>query len=116
MRPLSNARVQHILTTALRLPEPCFRLRRWGDLVSGSVISATFRGKGNFQRQEMIRKAFDKALGDDPFRAATGPAVTTTGPSGPPPPAQSRLTAARRVFRDTARRVRPNLDAPLTTP
>jgi acid stress-induced BolA-like protein IbaG/YrbA len=69
MRPLSKAKVQEILTTALRLREPRFRLRRYGNLVSGSVISQTFRGKGDFQRQQMIRKAFDQALGEDSFRA-----------------------------------------------
>ncbi len=68
-RRLSTARIQKILTTALRLREPRFKLHDDGYFVSGSVISETFRGQGDLQRQKTIRKAFDKALGEDSFSA-----------------------------------------------
>jgi acid stress-induced BolA-like protein IbaG/YrbA len=67
MRPLSKARVREILTTELRLREPRFVLQKMGSRVSGHVISQTFRGKGDFQRQQIIRKALDKAVGEDSF-------------------------------------------------
>ena len=69
MRPLSKAQVQQILTRRLRLREPRFLLRRVGNRVSGSIVSESFRGKGDFRRQEMIRDALDAATGGQSFSA-----------------------------------------------
>jgi len=68
MRSITKSKVEAILTTALRLSEPRFRLEKYDGRVSGSVISASFRGKRDHRRQEMIRNALESALGDNTYR------------------------------------------------
>ena len=59
---MSHDRLKEILTRRLRLKDPYFRLQGKGR-VSGSVVSATFAGKGDSDRQKMIWDALDKELG-----------------------------------------------------
>lgn len=58
-------RLQEILTDALKLRDPEFRLHSHGGRVSGSVVSASFRGKPDHKRQQMIWDALDDRLGDE---------------------------------------------------
>lgn len=59
---MSHAKLKEILTRRLRLKRPQFRLEG-KDRISGSVISSTFAGSGDSQRQKMIWDALDEELG-----------------------------------------------------
>jgi acid stress-induced BolA-like protein IbaG/YrbA len=59
---MSHDKLKEILIRRLKLEDPYFRLEGRGR-VSGSVVSATFAGKGDSQRQRMIWDALDKELG-----------------------------------------------------
>lgn len=69
MRTLSKTRLQEILTRRLRLKAPGFRLEWSGAWWIGSIISETFRGKGDLQRVRMIRRALEAELGTAADRA-----------------------------------------------
>jgi acid stress-induced BolA-like protein IbaG/YrbA len=59
---MSHDKLKEILIRRLRLKDPHFRLEGRGR-VSGSVVSATFVGKGDSDRQRMIWDALDEELG-----------------------------------------------------
>src|SRR4051794_38515350 len=59
---MSHDKLKEVLTRRLRLKDPYFRLEGRGR-VSGSVVSATFAGKGDSDRQRMIWDALDEELG-----------------------------------------------------
>ena len=59
---MSHDKLKEILTRRLKLKDPHFRLEGRGR-VSGSVVSATFTGKGDSERQKMIWDALDKEFG-----------------------------------------------------
>jgi acid stress-induced BolA-like protein IbaG/YrbA len=59
---MSHGALKEILTRRLRLKEPRFQLQGRGR-VSGSVISSTFAGKRDHERQQMIWDALEKELG-----------------------------------------------------
>ena len=59
---MSHDKLKEILTRRLKLKEPHFRLEGRGR-VSGSIVSATFAGKGDSDRQRMIWEALDAELG-----------------------------------------------------
>ncbi|HZK81751.1 MAG TPA: hypothetical protein VFC46_11805 [Humisphaera sp.] len=61
---ITKAAVEAALKSKLKLKEPQFRLEKWGSLISGSVISTTFKGKGDWRRQIMISDALETAFGD----------------------------------------------------
>ncbi len=63
MPALTQKRLQEVLTTELKLRDPEFRLRRSGDRIIGSVISTSFKGKGDLARQNRIGDALEKAFG-----------------------------------------------------
>lgn len=65
MQKLTMARLEQILTKELSLESPEFRLERWKERLNGSVISDTFKGKRDHQRQVMIWDALDAALGKE---------------------------------------------------
>ena len=65
MPALSKKKVQEILTRRLRLAEPEFRLERDGTWIFGSIISRSFKGKGDYKRQELIRRALEAELGTE---------------------------------------------------
>ena len=55
--------IKRILNTRLSLKDPEYRLEKTGTRFVGDVISASFKGKRDHQRQEMIWNALDDALG-----------------------------------------------------
>ena len=59
---MSQSKLKEILTRRLRLENPIFRLQGRGR-VSGSLMSPTFSGKGDSERQQMIWDALDEELG-----------------------------------------------------
>lgn len=69
MRALTKTRLQEILTRRLKLKAPRFKLEWSGAWWNGSVISDTFRGKGDLQRVRMIHRALEAELGKAGDRA-----------------------------------------------
>ncbi len=63
MGTLSKDKLETILTARLPLQDPDFRLERVGGRLVGNIISPSFRGKRDHQRQDMIWKALEAALG-----------------------------------------------------
>jgi acid stress-induced BolA-like protein IbaG/YrbA len=59
---MSHVKLKQILTRRLRLKSPRFHLEGRAR-ISGSVVSSTFAGKGDHERQRMIWDALDKVLG-----------------------------------------------------
>lgn len=59
---MTHEQLKEILTRRLRLQDSEFNLEGRGR-VSGRVVSATFAGKGDSQRQKMIWDALDAELG-----------------------------------------------------
>ena len=68
MHNVSKKMLTDILTRGLRLREPRFVMERWDDKWNGSIISPSFRGKGDFARQQAIWTVLEKGLGAKPFR------------------------------------------------
>jgi acid stress-induced BolA-like protein IbaG/YrbA len=68
MAAFSKKILQGILTDELALQEPRFKLEKYGSHWNGSVISKTFKRKGDHQRQQMIWDALRRALGKDAVR------------------------------------------------
>lgn len=64
---MTHERLKEILTRRLRLRNPQFRLEGKGR-VSGRLVSATFAGKGDSERQKMIWDALDAELGASSVR------------------------------------------------
>ena len=65
MRALTVSGVKKLLTEALKLQEPRFILEKSGTMISGSIISKSFRGKKDLARLDMIHDALSAALGPD---------------------------------------------------
>jgi acid stress-induced BolA-like protein IbaG/YrbA len=63
MAKVTKSDLERILTARLGLREPEFHLERNGQRISGNIISATFRGKRDHERQEMIWDALEAELG-----------------------------------------------------
>src|SRR5260370_28814645 len=59
---MSHEKLKEILTRRLSVKDPHFRLEGRGR-ISGSLVSPTFTGKPDHQRQQMIWDALDKELG-----------------------------------------------------
>jgi len=57
--------IEKALRQKLGLADPQFRLEQMGSRVSGSVISSSFEGKGDRERQEMLWHALDEAFGEE---------------------------------------------------
>jgi acid stress-induced BolA-like protein IbaG/YrbA len=64
----SKKRLQEILTKRLHLYNPLFRIEKEGQRLFGSIISRSFKGKGDFKRQDLIHKALEAELGPDASR------------------------------------------------
>src|SRR5205807_3143414 len=60
---MSQAKVRELLTRRLRLKDPRFDLEKVTSKLSGSVISSSFKGKTDLQRQQMIWNALEAELG-----------------------------------------------------
>jgi acid stress-induced BolA-like protein IbaG/YrbA len=65
MAALAQSKLKALLTGTLKLRNPRFVLERTGTMVSGSIISESFAGKDDLERQISIRDAVDAALGPD---------------------------------------------------
>lgn len=63
MPKVSKSQLQSALVRELKLAQPVFRLESNGARVSGSVVSETFRGKKDHERQRMIWDALEKVYG-----------------------------------------------------
>ncbi len=59
---MSHEKLKEILIRRLKLKDPHFRLEGKGR-ISGGLVSATFTGKGDHERQQMIWDALDEELG-----------------------------------------------------
>ena len=68
MAALSKKKLGEILTRRLRLSEPQFRLEKDGSMIFGSIIFPSFEGKGDLERQRLIRRAVESELHEDAFR------------------------------------------------
>lgn len=68
MPQVTKQQVQQILTDGLKLASPEFMLEKAGGRLSGNVISASFKGKRDHERQRMIWDALDAALGAESAR------------------------------------------------
>lgn len=60
---MATKKLQSILTKRLHLQQPQFVLELLGRRVIGTLISATFRGKADRQRQKMIWDALEAEFG-----------------------------------------------------
>lgn len=60
---MSKLKLQQLLSHHLALEQPEYRLEKIGAKLAGSIISTTFRGKSDRQRQKMIWNALDSELG-----------------------------------------------------
>jgi acid stress-induced BolA-like protein IbaG/YrbA len=65
MAKLTKDKLKQILTNQLKLEEPEFRLEKAGSRLVGNVISATFKGKRDHERQRMIWDALTAELGPE---------------------------------------------------
>jgi acid stress-induced BolA-like protein IbaG/YrbA len=63
MHKLTLSNLQKILSKNLSLKNPIFHFQRYGERINGSVISDSFKGKVDSERQQMIWDALDHALG-----------------------------------------------------
>ncbi|HLX64279.1 MAG TPA: hypothetical protein VKX17_23605 [Planctomycetota bacterium] len=68
MQKLTKSRLQDILTRKLALRAPEFRLEKWGPRLGGSIISDSFKGKQDTERQFLIWDALESELGADASR------------------------------------------------
>ena len=64
-RTITKERLERILSSRLALKEPVFLIERVGDRLVGDIISATFKGKRDHERQNLIWDALDDELGPD---------------------------------------------------
>ena len=69
---MSKVKLQEILTRRLRLKRPRFALRKDGAWYNGHVISDTFKGKTDLQRQGMIYDALKAEAGPNVRQRVVG--------------------------------------------
>ena len=60
---MSKLKLQQLLSHHLALEQPEYKLEKIGTKLAGSIISPSFRGKSDRQRQKMIWDALDSELG-----------------------------------------------------
>src|SRR5437016_5895710 len=65
MAKLTKDELAKILTERLKLIEPEFHLEKVGPRIIGNIISPTFKGKRDHQRQKMIWDALQEEFGAD---------------------------------------------------
>ena len=66
MAKASIVKIQKVLTQRLRLKVPEFRIEKLsGDKVSGSIVSDTFKGMDDLERQRAIWNALEEEFGDE---------------------------------------------------
>ncbi|MEK7731329.1 MAG: hypothetical protein AAB363_05680 [Planctomycetota bacterium] len=65
MASASTTKLKTVLTSRLRLRDPEFHLERLsGGKLSGNIVSDTFRGVDDVERQRRIWDALDEEFGD----------------------------------------------------
>jgi acid stress-induced BolA-like protein IbaG/YrbA len=64
MAKLTKDGLAKLLTHRLNLRDPEFRLEKAGDRLVGNVISESFKGKRDYQRQRLIWDALEEEFGD----------------------------------------------------
>jgi acid stress-induced BolA-like protein IbaG/YrbA len=62
---MSKVRLQELLGKSLKLAHPVFHLDRIGGRFSGSIVSPSFAGKSDLERQQMIWDALGKEVGPE---------------------------------------------------
>ena len=62
---MSKVKIQRLLTGRLGLESPRFLLENDGDMIIGSVISRSFEGSDDFERQQSIRNTLREELDPD---------------------------------------------------
>ena|SRR5688572_16452417 len=62
---LTKERLARILTARLSLKDPAFHLEKAGGRLVGDVVSPSFRGRRDHERQQMIWDALDAELGSE---------------------------------------------------
>ena len=62
---LSKERLETSLVRRLKLRDAEFHLERAGDRLVGDIVSPTFKGKPDHQRQNLIWDALDAEFGAD---------------------------------------------------
>jgi stress-induced morphogen len=60
---LSKEQLERILSSRLMLKDPKFLIERAGSRLVGDIVSPTFKGKRDHERQKMIWDALDNELG-----------------------------------------------------
>ena len=65
MAKLTKEQLKKILTQGLALKDPRYFLENAGGRIVGHVVSTSFKGKSDHERQAMIWDALDGALGAD---------------------------------------------------
>ncbi|HSI36304.1 MAG: hypothetical protein ACAI43_08700 [Phycisphaerae bacterium] len=63
MPKVTKTDVERVLTRDLGLADPLFVLESNGGRINGSIVSPTFKGKSDRDRQRMIWDALDRAYG-----------------------------------------------------
>src|SRR2546421_7440878 len=61
---ITEQKLEAALTRRLTLEEPLFLLERAGGRLIGNIISPSFRGKRDSERQQMIWDALDAEFGN----------------------------------------------------
>jgi acid stress-induced BolA-like protein IbaG/YrbA len=95
MAKLTKERLKKILTNRLSLVDPEFHLEKAGSRLIGNVISESFKGKRDHQRQLMIWKVLKDELGPNFLRQvglflAYTPAEWNLGEEDKPAPRKRR--------------------------
>ena len=65
---MTKGELEQILTKGLGLADPEYHLERAGTKFSGNVISSTFKGRRDHERQKMIWDALEAELGAESGR------------------------------------------------
>ncbi len=65
MTKLTKKKLEAILTRRLCLVDPEFRLEKASERLIGNVISLTFKGKRDHERQKMIWDALEAEFGEE---------------------------------------------------
>ncbi len=86
---MSKVKLQQLLTERLNLRDPQFKLEKIGAKLAGSVISETFRGKTDRDRQRMLWDALDAELGPESVHEVGTLLAYTPGEWGAELPARS---------------------------
>lgn len=66
---LTKERLQELLTRRLGLKDAAFYLEKAGNRLVGDIVSPTFKGKRDHERQGLIWDALEAELGADSTRS-----------------------------------------------